>query len=378
MAKFLKHGSTIQGLTFDDVLLIPQESDIIPNDVDISTKLTKNINLNAPLISASMDTVTEHKMAICMAKFGGIGIIHKNMSIERQSIEIKNVKDHKIDDNEFTSASKDSKGRLLVGAGIGITDDILNRVEMLVNSEVDVIVVDTAHGHSKNVIKCIKELVSKYPKIDIIAGNVVTAKATLDLIEAGAHAIKVGVGPGSICTTRIIAGVGVPQITAIYNCAEAAKDSGVPIIADGGIKYSGDITKALAAGASTCMLGNMLAGCDESPGDIEIYNGKKYKSYRGMGSIAAMKCGSEDRYLQVGSKKFVPEGIEGRTPYKGSTGETIYQLLGGLRSGMGYCGSPTIKCLQDKSEFIVVTSAGLHENHPHNINIVAEAPNYKS
>lgn len=378
MAKFLKSGSTIQGLTFDDVLLIPQESDIVPNDVDISTKLTKNISINAPLISASMDTVTECEMGICMAKNGGIGIIHKNMSIERQAGEVRNVKQYKIDDEEYPNASKDSKGRLLVGAGIGITDDILSRVDTLVKAEVDIIVVDTAHGHSKNVIKCIKDLVSKYPDLDIIAGNVVTPKATIALIEAGAHAIKVGVGPGSICTTRIVAGVGVPQITAIYNCAEAAKGSGIPIIADGGIKYSGDITKAIAAGASTCMLGNMLAGCEESPGDIEVYNGVKYKSYRGMGSVAAMKCGSEDRYLQVGSKKFVPEGIEGRIPYKGSASETIYQLLGGLRSGMGYCGSPTIKSLQENSEFIVVSSSGLHENHPHTISIIKEAPNYKS
>jgi len=371
MSKFSK-----EGLTFDDVLLVPRESDVILNEIDISARLTKKIKLNIPLISASMDTVTESAMAIALAKLGGIGIIHKNMTKEEQGAEVKKVKEFSLENGDITSAVVDDNGKLLVGAGIGVTSDMLERAASLVAAEVDVVIVDTAHGHSKNVIEHVKKLRSVYPHLQIIAGNVVTAKATVALIEAGVDAVKVGIGPGSICTTRVVAGVGVPQITAVYDCAQAAEPYNVPVIADGGIKYSGDIVKAIAAGASTCMLGNILAGCAETPGEIETHFGRRHKVYRGMGSIASMKLGSEDRYLQTGSKKFVPEGIEGYTPYKGPLEDIVYQLIGGLRAGMGYCGCNTIDELRTDSEFIKITPSGLYESHPHTVSIAREAPNY--
>jgi len=478
-----------EGVTFDDVLLIPAKSDVLPREVDTSTRLSKTISLNIPIVSAGMDTITESKMAIAMARQGGIGIIHKNMSISRQAEEVDRVKrsesgvivdpfyltpdkplreaevlmskyrisgvpivdenkrlvgiitnrdmrfekdhsklisevmtsrglvtapvgttmeeaikvlqEHKIeklplvDENnvlkglitikdiekaeQFPNAAKDSQGRLLVGAAIGVGGDTMERLAALVEAEVDVIVVDTAHGHSMGVIRTVEKIKEDYPDLQVVAGNVATAEATEDLIKAGADVIKVGIGPGSICTTRVVAGVGVPQITAIYDCAMKAREYGIPVIADGGIKYSGDIVKALAAGASTVMLGNLLAGTDESPGDLEIYKGRSYKVYRGMGSLGAMKDGSKDRYFQDGEeevKKLVPEGIEGRVPYKGPVADTLYQLVGGLRAGMGYCGARTIEELSEKGRFVRITSAGLRENHPHDVNITKEAPNY--
>ncbi len=473
------------GITFDDVLLVPAYSQVIPNQVDVSTWLTKKIRLNIPLMSAGMDTVTEHRMAIAMARQGGIGIIHKNMSIQAQAEEVDKVKrsengvitdpfslspEHTLADAEdlmakykisgvpitegkklvgiitnrdlkfetdfskkisesmtsenlvtahegitleeakkilakarkeklpivdadfnlkglitikdiekaikYPLAAKDSQGRLLCGAGVGITANVLDRVAELVNAHVDVIVLDSAHGHSQNVLNCVKMIKERYPELQIIAGNVATYDGTKALIEAGADAVKVGIGPGSICTTRVVAGIGVPQISAIMNSYEAAKEFGVPIIADGGIKYSGDITKALAAGGSTCMMGSMFAGCEESPGDFELYQGRKYKVYRGMGSIAAMENGSKDRYFQENAKKLVPEGVEGRVAYKGSVEDTIFQLLGGLRSGMGYCGASSIPELTDNAKFVKISAASLKESHPHDIHITKEAPNY--
>ena len=474
-----------EGLTFDDVLLIPQKSDVTANMVDVSTKLTKKINLNIPVISSAMDTVTESALAIAMARAGGVGIIHKNMTIEQQAVEVDNVKrsehgvitdpfflspehtladadalmgkfkisgvpvtvdgklvgiltnrdlrfeedftkkikdvmtyenlvtakegttldeaqeilrKHKIeklpivDDNgnlkglitikdieksvKYPNAAKDKHGRLLAGAAIGITDDVLDRVKALVDARVDVLVLDSAHGHSKNIIECLKKVKQNYPDVDVIAGNIATAEACEELIKAGADAVKVGIGPGSICTTRIVAGVGVPQITAIYDVAQVAKKYGIPVIADGGIKYSGDIPKAIAAGADLIMVGSLLAGCEESPGESEIYQGRRFKVYRGMGSIAAMERGSKDRYFQTGSKKLVPEGVEGRVPYKGPLADTIFQLMGGLRSSMGYCGARTIEELKEKGKFVRITAAGLRESHPHDISITKEAPNY--
>lgn len=471
--------------TFDDVLLVPNKSEILPNEVSLKTKLTKKISLNIPLMSASMDTVTESKMAIAMAREGGIGIIHKNMTIEEQAIEVDRVKrqengvitdpiflnedntvrqalelmakyrisgvpvtrgtklvgiitnrdivfetnydktldevmtksplitakegttleealeilkKHKIeklplidDDNNlkglitikdiekakaYTNAAKDSKGRLLCGASVGITNDMMERVEALVKAKVDVITLDTAHGHSKGVIEGVRKIKSVYPELQIIAGNIATAEAVRDLVEAGADCVKVGIGPGSICTTRIVAGVGVPQLTAVMDCVEEGRKYGVPVIADGGLKYSGDIVKALAAGAQVCMMGSMLAGCEESPGETEIYQGRTYKVYRGMGSLAAMEKGSSDRYFQNGTKKFVPEGVEGRVAYKGPVSDTIFQLLGGIKSGMGYLGAPTLDNLYENAKFVVQTSSGIRESHPHDINITKEAPNY--
>lgn len=474
--------------TFDDVLLLPGKSSVLPRDVDISTRLTKNINLNAPLMSAGMDTVTESRMAVAMAREGGIGVIHKNMSIEKQALEVDKVKrsehgvitdpfflppsakvsdaldimeryrisgvpivDDKrklvgiitnrdirfednihrpidevmtkdklvtgkigismedalcemrkykieklplIDDNgiltglitikdiekakKYPNSAKDASKRLLVAAAVGITKDSMDRVQALHDSKVDVVVVDTAHGHSQGVIEAVKNIKGHFPDLQIIAGNVATAEATTDLIKAGADAIKVGIGPGSICTTRVVTGVGVPQITAIINCAEAAKAFDVPIIADGGIKYSGDITKALAAGADVVMAGSLFAGTDESPGEEVIYEGRRYKEYRGMGSIAAMNAGSKDRYFQEDAKKFVPEGVEGRIHYVGPVGEVVYQLLGGLRSGMGYVGAKDIPTLKEVSKFVQITSASLIENHPHDIQITKESPNYSA
>lgn len=474
-----------EGITFDDVLLVPAFSQVIPNQVDVSTWLTKKIRLNIPLMSAGMDTVTEHRMAIAMARQGGIGIIHKNMSIQAQADEVDKVKrsengvitdpfslspEHTLADadslmakfrisgvpitegkklvgiitnrdlkfeTDFTKkikecmtsenlvtakegitleeakqilgkarkeklpivdddfnlkglitikdiekaikyplAAKDSQGRLLCGAGVGITANVLERVEALVNAHVDVIVLDSAHGHSQNVINCVKMIKEKYPDLQIIAGNVATYEGTKALIEAGADAVKVGIGPGSICTTRVVAGIGVPQITAIMEAYRASSEYGVPIIADGGIKYSGDITKAIAAGGSCCMMGSMFAGCEESPGDFELYQGRKYKVYRGMGSIAAMENGSKDRYFQENAKKLVPEGVEGRVAYKGMVEDTIFQLLGGLRSGMGYCGAASIPELTEKGRFVKISAASLKESHPHDIHITKEAPNY--
>ncbi len=474
-----------EGITFDDVLLVPAYSEVIPNQVDLSTMLTKTIRLNIPMMSASMDTVTEHRMAIAMARQGGIGIIHKNMSIEAQADEVDKVKrsengvitdpfylspEHTlrdandlmakfrisgvpitegrklvgiitnrdlkfetdfnkkikesmtseglitakegitldeakkilakarkeklpiVDDNfnlkglitikdiekqiKYPNSAKDAKGRLLCGAGVGITSNVLERVEALVNAHVDVIVLDSSHGHSANVIRCLKMIKDAYPELPLIAGNVATGEGTRALIEAGADAVKVGIGPGSICTTRVVTGFGVPQVTAIMDSYEVAKEYGVPIIADGGIKYSGDVTKAIAAGANVCMMGSLFAGCDEAPGEYELFQGRKYKVYRGMGSIAAMENGSKDRYFQEDAKKLVPEGVEGRVAYKGSVEDTVFQLLGGLRSGMGLCGAPTIEDLKEKARFIKITAASLKESHPHDIHITKEAPNY--
>lgn len=476
---------TKEGLTFDDVLLIPAKSEVLPRDVETTTYLTKNIKLNIPLVSAGMDTVTESRLAIAMAREGGMGIIHKNMTIEQQALEVDRVKrsehgvitdpiylsaedsindalqimeryrisgvpitengklvgiltnrdlrfernfsqkignvmtkenlvtapvgttlerakeilqNHKVeklpivDDNYilkglitikdiektrlYPASAKDAKGRLLVGAAVGVSQDMSERIAALVKANVDVIVVDTAHGHSKGVIEAVRFVKTKYPEVDLIAGNVATAEATRELIEAGADAVKVGIGPGSICTTRVIAGIGVPQITAIYDCALEADRYGVPIIADGGIKYSGDIVKALASGANVVMLGSLFAGTEESPGDIEIYQGRSFKVYRGMGSIGAMKQGSKDRYFQENEQKLVPEGIEGRVPFKGPLADTIYQLVGGLRAGMGYCGTKSIEDLKRNGKFIRITGAGLKESHPHDVTITKEAPNY--
>ena len=475
-----------EGITFDDVLLVPAYSEVTPNMVDLTTKLTNKITLNIPMMSASMDTVTEHRMAIAMARQGGIGIIHKNMSIEAQADEVDKVKrsengvitdpfslsaDHTLQDaddlmakfrisgvpivkedgtligiitnrdlkfeTDFTKkisesmtseglitapegitldeakailakarkeklpivdkdfklkglitikdiekhikyplSAKDEHGRLLCGAGVGITANMMERIDALVNAHVDVIVVDSAHGHSANIIKAVRQIKEKYPDLQIIAGNVATGAATKALIEAGADAVKVGIGPGSICTTRVVAGIGVPQITAVMDCYEVAKEYNIPIIADGGIKYSGDMTKALAAGASVCMMGSMFAGCDEAPGAFELYQGRKYKVYRGMGSLAAMENGSKDRYFQQNAKKLVPEGVEGRVAYKGSVEDIIFQLIGGIRAGMGYCGAPTIKDLIETSNFVKISAASLKESHPHDIHITKEAPNY--
>ncbi len=475
-----------EGLTFDDVLLIPGRSEILPREVDVTTHLTKNIRLNTPIISSGMDTVTEARMAIAMAREGGLGVIHKNLSIERQANEIDKVKrsehgiivdpiflapDNTLQDahdlmeryrisgvpitenggrlvgiltnrdlrfetdltrkiyecmtreNLITAAvgtsleqakellrkhrieklplvdkrgylkglitikdiekaqkyplsAKDSKGRLLVAAAVGVGADMHDRVAALVKAKVDVLVVDTAHGHSRGVIEAVKTIKQSYPDVELMAGNVATAEATRDLIEAGADAVKVGMGPGSICTTRVIAGIGMPQITAVYDCATAARPHGVPVIADGGIKYSGDITKAIAAGANVVMIGNLLAGTEESPGETIIYQGRSYKIYRGMGSLGAMVDGSKDRYFQDNMDKLVPEGIEGRIPYKGVVADTLYQMVGGLRAGMGYCGVKNIDELITKTRFVKITSAGLKESHPHDINITKEAPNY--
>ena len=479
-------GSIIgEGITFDDVLLVPAYSEVIPNEVSLDTHLTKKIKLNIPMMSAGMDTVTEHRMAIAMARQGGIGIIHKNMSIEAQAEEVDKVKrsengvisdpfylspEHTladandlmakfrisgvpitengklvgiitnrdlkfeedysklikdcmtseglvtakvgitleeakkilgkarkeklpiVDDDfnlkglitikdiekqiKYPNSAKDAQGRLLCGAAVGITANCLERTEALVKAHVDVVVLDCAHGHSANVLRCVKMIKEKFPDLQLVAGNVATGDATRALIEAGVDAVKVGIGPGSICTTRVVSGVGVPQITAVMECYNVAKEYGIPIIADGGIKYSGDMTKAIAAGANVCMMGSIFAGCDESPGTFELFQGRKYKVYRGMGSIAAMENGSKDRYFQSNAKKLVPEGVEGRVAYKGSVEDTVFQLLGGLRSGMGYCGTPTIEDLKERGRFVKISAASLKESHPHDIHITKEAPNY--
>ena len=474
-----------EGITFDDVLLVPAYSEVIPNQVDLSTNLTKKVKLNIPMMSAGMDTVTEYRMAIAMARQGGIGIIHKNMSIEAQADEVDKVKrsengvitdpfylspEHTLEDAnnlmakfrisgvpitegrklvgiitnrdlkfeedfskkikesmtsenlvtaregvtleeakkilaksrkeklpivdenfnlkglitikdiekqiKYPLSAKDEQGRLLCGAAVGITANVMARVDALVEAQVDVVVVDSAHGHSANILKAVREIKTKHPNLQVVAGNVATGAATKALIEAGVDAVKVGIGPGSICTTRVVAGIGVPQITAIMECYAAAKEAGIPIIADGGIKYSGDMTKAIAAGANVCMMGSIFAGCDESPGDFELYQGRKYKVYRGMGSIAAMENGSKDRYFQQDAKKLVPEGVEGRVAYKGHVEDTVFQLVGGLRSGMGYCGAKVIETLKQTGQFVKITAASLKESHPHDIHITKEAPNY--
>ena len=369
MAKIIKNA-----YTFDDVLLVPNKSEILPNQVSLKTNLTQSIVLNIPLISASMDTVTESKMAIAIAKEGGLGIIHKNMSIERQCEEVRIVKETNVENDLNYSLDKD--GSLLCGASIGVTDDMMDRVDALVNEKIDVIVLDTAHGHSKGVLVGVEKIKQRYPNIQIIAGNVATSEAVKDLIDVGADCVKVGIGPGSICTTRIVAGVGVPQLTAIMDCAEKARKYKIPIIADGGIKYSGDIVKALAGGASVIMIGSIFAGCNEAPGDKVVFGEKTYKIYRGMGSLGAMNSGSSDRYFQSGSKKFVPEGIEGVVPYKGSLSEIVYQLLGGIKSGMGYLGAHNFEDLYNESRFVIQTSSGIKESHPHDINLIKDAPNY--
>lgn len=369
MAKIIK-----QAYTFDDVLLIPNKSEILPNQVELRTNLTKKIQLNIPLMSASMDTVTESKMAIAMATQGGIGIIHKNMSIEDQVVEVKKVKSIVVKD--CLNSSLDKNGNLLCGASIGITNDMMDRVKGLIEGGVDILVLDTAHGHSKGVLDGVKKIKDSYSEVQIIAGNIATPEAVRDLIEAGADCVKVGIGPGSICTTRIVAGVGVPQLTAVMDCAEEAMKHNTPIIADGGIKYSGDIVKALAGGASVVMLGSIFAGCDEAPGDKVVFGEKVYKAYRGMGSLGAMNTGSSDRYFQNGSKKFVPEGIEGVVPYKGEVNEIIYQLIGGIKSGMGYLGAKNIHELYSNSRFVIQTSSGIRESHPHDVSLIKDAPNY--
>ncbi|GFZ26901.1 IMP dehydrogenase [Lactobacillus corticis] len=370
-----------KGLTFDDVLLIPAESHVLPNEVDLSTKLADNLQLHIPLISAGMDTVTEGAMAIAMALQGGLGVIHKNMSIQAQAGEVSNVKSV-IVPRSAAMAAVDDQNRLLTAAAVGVTSDTFERAEALLQAGADAIVIDTAHGHSAGVLRKIKEIRSHFPKATLIAGNVATGDATRALFDAGVDVVKVGIGPGSICTTRIVAGVGVPQITAIYDAASAAREYGKPIIADGGIKYSGDVVKALAAGGNAVMLGSMLSGTTEAPGDIFEDNGTKYKSYRGMGSVGAMaqSHGSSDRYFQGGvneANKLVPEGVEARVPYKGDVSDVIFQIDGGLRSGMGYCGAPDIPSLIQNAQFVQITNAGLRESHPHEVQITKEAPNYK-
>ena len=370
-----------KGLTFDDVLLIPAESHVLPNEVNLSTKLADNIKLNIPLISAGMDTVTEGAMAIAMALQGGLGVVHKNMSIQAQAGEVANVKSV-IVPSGASKAAVDDQHRLLCAAAVGVTSDTFERAEALLEAGADAIIIDTAHGHSAGVLRKIKEIREHFPKQTLIAGNVATGDATRALFDAGVDVVKVGIGPGSICTTRIVAGVGVPQITAIYDAATAAREYNKPIIADGGIKYSGDVVKALAAGGNAVMLGSMLSGTTEAPGDIFDDNGKKFKRYRGMGSVGAMAQahGSSDRYFQGGvneANKLVPEGVEARVEYKGDVSDVVFQIDGGLRSGMGYCGAANIPELIEKAQFVQITNAGLRESHPHDVQMTKEAPNYK-
>lgn len=363
-------------LTFDDVLLVPAYSEVLPREVSTKARFTRNISLNIPIVSAAMDTVSEKAMAIMLARKGGISVVHKNMSIEAQARQIREVKEYPAEGDKIPCL--DAEGRLRVAAGVGITADVLDRVTALVEAGVDAIVLDSAHGDSHGVVEALRKIKSVYPELDTVVGNIATAEAAARLIEAGADSLKVGIGPGSICTTRIIAGVGVPQISAIYDVAKAAEGSGVPVIADGGLRYSGDIVKALAAGGDSVMIGSMFAGTDEAPGEIFEENGRKFKSYRGMGSVDAMKAGSRDRYFQDGedsTKKLVPEGVVARVPYKGSVGDIIYQLVGGIRSGMGYCGAADIDALHS-ARFVRITANGLVENHPHDITITGNTPNY--
>ncbi|KRN58642.1 IMP dehydrogenase [Limosilactobacillus secaliphilus] len=371
-----------KGLTFDDVLLIPAESHVLPNEVDLSVQLAKNIKLNVPFLSAGMDTVTEGRMAKAMALEGGLGVIHKNMSIKAQAEEVAKVKQYQLSDEDKKKAAVDDQGRLLVAAAVGVTSDTFERAEALLKAGTDAIVIDTAHGHSAGVLRKIAQIRDHYPDITLIAGNVATAEGTKALYDAGVDIVKVGIGPGSICTTRVVAGVGVPQITAVYDAAGVAQEYGKTIIADGGIKYSGDIVKALAAGGNAVMLGSMLSGTTEAPGEVFEDNGVKYKAYRGMGSVGAMAQahGSSDRYFQSGvneANKLVPEGIEARVQYKGDVSDVVFQMVGGLRSGMGYCGAPDIPTLIKKAQFVQITNAGLRESHPHDVQITKAAPNYK-
>lgn len=372
MAKILEKDA----LTFDDVLLVPQYSEITPDMADVSTKLTNTFKMNVPFLSAAMDTVSEHKLVTALALAGGLGVIHKNMSIADQAKEVEMVKNYEFDNEKNKRVLIDKKGRLCVGAAIGVTADMMDRVHALMDAGVDVFVLDSAHGDSKNIINAIKNLRLEYPSMELIAGNVATYEGALDLMKAGASAVKVGMGPGSICTTRIIAGIGVPQLQAVMDCARASKEMNVPIIADGGIKYSGDVVKALAAGANTVMLGGLFATCEEAPGDIYESNGKKYRTYRGMGSIEAMAKGSTDRYFQTGHKKFVAEGVQGIVEVKTTVEELVLQLIGGLKAGMGYCGSKDIPTLQEKGTFIKITNNALLESHPHDISIDKGEPNY--
>lgn len=372
MAKILEKDA----LTFDDVLLVPQYSEITPDMADVSTKLTNTFKMNVPFLSAAMDTVSEHKLVTALALAGGLGVIHKNMSIADQAKEVEMVKNYEFDNEKYKRALIDKKGRLCVGAAIGVTADMMDRVHALMDAGVDVFVLDSAHGDSKNIINAIKNLRLEYPNMELIAGNVATYEGALDLMKAGASAVKVGMGPGSICTTRIIAGIGVPQLQAVMDCARASKEMNVPIIVDGGIKYSGDVVKALAAGANTVMLGGLFATCEEAPGDIYESNGKKYRTYRGMGSIEAMAKGSTDRYFQTGHKKFVAEGVQGIVEVKTTVEELVFQLIGGLKAGMGYCGSKDIPTLQEKGTFIKITNNALLESHPHDISIDKGEPNY--
>ena len=363
-------------LTFDDVLLVPAYSEVLPREVSTKARFTRNISLNIPIVSAAMDTVSEKAMAIMLARKGGISVVHKNMGIEAQARQIREVKEYPAEGDKIPCL--DAEGRLRVAAGVGITADVLDRVTALVEAGVDAIVLDSAHGDSHGVVEALRKIKAVYPELDTVVGNIATAEAAVRLIEAGADSLKVGIGPGSICTTRIIAGVGVPQISAIYDVAKAAEGSGVPVIADGGLRYSGDIVKALAAGGDSVMIGSMFAGTDEAPGEIFEENGRKFKSYRGMGSVDAMKAGSRDRYFQDGedsTKKLGPEGVVARVPYKGSVGDIIYQLVGGIRSGMGYCGAADIDALHS-ARFVRITANGLVENHPHDITITGNTPNY--
>ena len=366
------------GLTYDDLLLVPQKSEVVPAEADTSAYLTPKIKLNIPLVSAAMDTVTESRLAIALARAGGIGMIHKNMSIEAQAEQVKLVKEAEVGDNP--KASLDSKGRLLVGAAVGVGANTMERVEALLQAGADVITVDSAHGHSKNILRVVAEMRATYPDLQIIAGNIVTKEAAADLIEAGANTVKVGIGPGSICTTRVVSGVGMPQASAVDEVATYCADKGVCVIADGGLKYSGDIVKALALGADTVMLGSLLAATLESPGEVhEEANGKKFKTYVGMGSLAAMKRGSADRYFQKSTtsiEKLVPEGIEAKVPYSGTVEEVAYQLVGGLKSGMGYCGAKDLMALRKNAHFVQITNAGLRESHPHDVDMTVAAPNY--
>ena len=367
--KFLK-----EGLSYNDVLLIPAKSDVVPSDVDVSAKLAKDIVLKVPIVAAAMDTVSEKRMAIAMAKNGGIAVIHKSMSIEEQAAQVREVKEFRDFDPE--QAAVDKQGRLLCAAALGVTANVLDRAEALVAAGADVLVLDSSHGHSEGVMNCVKKVKAAFPDVALVAGNVATAAATEDLIKAGADCVKVGIGPGSICTTRVVAGIGVPQITAVYDAACAAAKYGIPVIADGGIVYSGDIAKALAAGASTVMLGSMLGGCEESPQEVVEMDGKKYKTYRGMGSIGAMKKGSGDRYFQENKKKLVPEGIEGLIPYRGPVADMLFQMVGGLKAGLGACGAHTVEEMQANAQFVKITAAGLRESHPHDMAKIDASPNY--
>ncbi|AWP47364.1 guanosine monophosphate reductase [Levilactobacillus brevis] len=369
-----------EGFTFDDVLLIPAESHVLPNEVDLSTQLAPNLKLNVPFLSASMDTVTETKMATTMARNGGLGVIHKNMSADDQAKMVAAVKAIENDASQYPNAAVDANNHLLVAAAVGVTSDTFDRASTLLNAGADAIIIDTAHGHSAGVLRKVAEIRQQLPDATLIAGNVATGEGTRALFEAGVDVVKVGIGPGSICTTRVVAGVGVPQLTAIYDAAQVAREFGKPIIADGGMKYSGDIVKALAAGGNAVMFGSMFSGTDEAPGDILEDGGKKYKTYRGMGSLASMSHGSADRYFQGGvneANKLVPEGIEARVEYKGSVNDIIFQMVGGLRSGMGYTGSATIQDLIDNAQFVRISNAGLIESHPHDVQITKAAPNYK-